>query len=263
MEPPPTTADAPEPFLDRILAAVDGAVPPPPGETPRPPAGLTADAARDLLVDALRSNRIDVRSAALGSRRFYSIPSLGHELNAVVGAITEPTDPAFLHYRSGGFVMARSRRAGVPNVVDDVVVSLRAGAEDPIAGGRHKVWGSRPAWIVPQTSTIGSHPPKATGTAIAIERARRLARPLPVPADAIVVCSFGDASANHATTLAGINAARYAHRRGVGAPVLFVCEDNGLGISTPTPSRWIARTFGELPHLRYVHAGGEVDDVWT
>ena len=58
------------------------------------------------------------------------------------------------------------------------------------------------------TSTIASHLPRATGVAFAIERrpqaraARRRGRP-----DAIVVCSFGDASANHASALAGVNTA--------------------------------------------------------
>ncbi|MBW3659543.1 MAG: MFS transporter, partial [Actinobacteria bacterium] len=85
---------------------------------------------------------------------------------------------------------------------------------------------------------------------------------VPLPADSIVVCSFGDASANHATTLAGINAARYAHRRGNPVPILFVCEDNGLGISVETPRGWIRDSFSRLPHLRYVQAGGEIDEVW-
>ena len=60
---------------------------------------------------------------------------------------------------------------------------------------------------------------------------------LPVPNDAIVCCSFGDASANHATALTAINAARYAYRGGNPTPILFVCEDNGIGISVETPTR--------------------------
>ena len=47
-------------------------------------------------------------------------------------------------------------------------------AEDPISGGRHKVWGSRALWVPPQTSTIASHLPKATGTAFSLARARRM-----------------------------------------------------------------------------------------
>ncbi|HEY6608029.1 MAG TPA: thiamine pyrophosphate-dependent enzyme, partial [Candidatus Limnocylindria bacterium] len=56
--------------------------------------------------------------------------------------------------------------------------------------------------------------------------------------------------------------ARYAVRMGLPMPILFVCEDNDTGISVPTPEGWIAATFGSLPHLRYVEADGELDDVW-
>ncbi len=226
---------------------------------------LTAAGARDLLADMLTSRSLDVAARRLKAtgHSYYTISSAGHEVNAVVGALTRPTDPAFLHYRSGGFVMARSRQVPGTDAVGDTVRSFTAAADDPIAQGRHKVWGSVPLWIPPQTSTIASHLPQAVGTAVAIERARRLGYVLDVPEDAIVVCSFGDASANHASALAGINAARYAQRRGARAPVLFVCEDNGLGISVDTPRRWIASTFGDLPHLRYVHARGEVDEVWA
>jgi 2-oxoisovalerate dehydrogenase E1 component len=44
---------------------------------------------------------------------------------------------------------------------------------------------------------------------------------------------------NHATALAGLNAARYVHRRGLPMPIVFLCEDNGIGISVETPPRWI------------------------
>ena len=53
--------------------------------------------------------------------------------------------------------------------------------------------------VIPQTSTIASHLPRAVGLAIAIHRAHRLGVPSPWPADAVVVCSMGDASANHST----------------------------------------------------------------
>jgi 2-oxoisovalerate dehydrogenase E1 component len=45
-------------------------------------------------------------------------------------------------------------------------------------------------------------------------------------------------------------------------PILFVCEDNGTGISVETPDGWIAETFGSQPHLAYACADGEVDEVW-
>jgi 2-oxoisovalerate dehydrogenase E1 component len=83
-----------------------------------------------------------------------------------------------------------------------------------------------------------------------------------LPDDTIVACSFGDASANHATALAAINTARYAVRLGLPMPLLLVCEDNDTGISVPTPDGWIGATFGNQPHLRYLLADGDLDEVW-
>ncbi|MCP2839637.1 hypothetical protein, partial [Salmonella enterica] len=91
------------------------------------------------------------------------------------------------------------------------------------SGGRHKVWGSKPLWVLPQTSTIASHLPKALGTAVAIEAGRRIGHTLPVPDDSIVICSFGDASANHATAQTAFNAAAWTAYQKLPAPVLFVC----------------------------------------
>src|SRR5690606_13974744 len=40
------------------------------------------------------------------------------------------------------------------------------------------------------------------------------------------------------------------------APVLFVCEDNGIGISVKTPDGWIGTRFSNMPGLDYFHADG-------
>jgi 2-oxoisovalerate dehydrogenase E1 component len=225
---------------------------------------LTAAAALALFEDQVASRQLDVAARELKktNRSFYTIGSAGHENNAVVGALARPTDPAFLHYRSGGFVMARARQVPGATPVLDTLLGVVASSDDPIAQGRHKVWGSRAMWIPPQTSTIASHLPKAMGLAFSLARARRLGVASGLPDDSVVVCSFGDASANHASALAAVNTARYAVRLGLPMPLLLVCEDNDTGISVPTPEGWIAGTFGSQPHLRYVLADGELDEVW-
>jgi 2-oxoisovalerate dehydrogenase E1 component len=238
-----------------------------PGAPLRPGSPLTAAQAVALWEDQLLSRLVDVEARRLKatSRSFYTISSAGHEQNAVVGAQLRLTDPCFLHYRSGGLMMARSRLDPEVDPALDTLLSICARADDPISQGRHKVWGSRRLWVPPQTSTIASHLPKAVGMAFALGRARRLGRETgDLPHDAIVFCSFGDASANHATALTGINAARYASRRGNPVPILFLCEDNGLGISVDTPPRWIRESFGGMRNLRYFEADAEatVDEVW-
>ncbi len=252
-----------ESALDATLAALrdpDRLLPH--GAPMTPGSTLSATAAVE---DQVLSRALDVAARELKktNRSFYTIGSAGHEDNAVIGAQLRLSDPAFLHYRSGAFMMARARQLPGSTPAFDTLLGIVASAEDPTSGGRHKVWGSRAMWVPPQTSTIASHLPKATGTAFSLGRARRMGVSAELPADAIVVASFGDASANHATALAGINTARYAARLGLPCPILFVCEDNGTGISVPTPAGWIVDTFGALPHLAYVRAAGELDEVWA
>lgn len=225
---------------------------------------LTARQATELFTDQARSRALDAvaRELKKEGKSYYTISSAGHEQNAVVGALLRTDDPCFLHYRSGGLMMSRSRRAGLEDPVYDTMLSLVASSDDPISGGRHKVWGSRGMWVPPQTSTIASHLPKAVGAAFALSRARRMSVPLPLSPDAIVCCSFGDASASHATALAGINSARYAFRGGRPTPILFLCEDNRIGISVDTPSGWIHDRFGTMRDMEYFRASGHLDEIW-
>ena len=107
-------------------------------------------------------------------RGFYTIGSAGHEANALVAAALRPTDPALLHYRSGGFYLARARQVPGHDGVRDVLLGLLASSDEPIAGGRHKVFGHADLSIIPQTSTIASHLPRAMGVGFALGRAARL-----------------------------------------------------------------------------------------
>jgi 2-oxoisovalerate dehydrogenase E1 component len=44
--------------------------------------------------------------------------------------------------------------------------------------------------------------------------------------------------------------------QGLPMPVLFCCEDNGLGISVRTPRDWVNTAWSDRPHLRYFSAEG-------
>ncbi len=210
---------------------------------------LTGRMAIELFMAQIESRLCDLLSRELKKEglSFYTIGSSGHEGNAAVAAALQPNDPAFLHYRSGGFYMARARQAPGPEGPLDVILGLMARASEPIAGGRHKVFGSLPLAIPPQTSTIASHLPKALGCAVAIDRAARFRG---VDDRRIVVCSFGDASANHSTAAGALNSAAWTTFQNVPAPVLFVCEDNGFGISVRTPEGWIENAYSTRPGRR-------------
>ena len=189
-------------------------------------------------------------------RGFYTIGSSGHESNAMVAMALRPSDPALLHYRSGGFYVARAHQVPGSAPVRDVLQGLMGLADEPIAGARHKVFGHPDLAIIPQTSTIASHLPRAVGLAVALHRAHRLKVDCEWPEDAVVMCSFGDASANHSTAAGAINTALATAYRGLQVPILLVCEDNGLGISVPTPTGWIEAAYGSRPGLAYLSADG-------
>ncbi len=212
----------------------------------------------ELIECQFQSRQLDFEARRLKARNtgFYTIGSTGHEGNAAVAAATRPDDPAFLHYRSGAFFCRRARQVPGSTPLLDVILGMVASADDPISGGRHKVFGSKPLWIPPQTSTIASHLPKAVGAAVAIDRATELGIKADCPSDAIVVCSFGDASANHNTATGAVNFALWAQAKGWKVPILFVCEDNGIGISVQTPPGWIETTYGNRPGLAYVRGDG-------
>ncbi|MEU8026910.1 thiamine pyrophosphate-dependent enzyme, partial [Micromonospora haikouensis] len=168
---------------------------------------------------------------------------------------------------------AAGREDAYAGAARDVLRGMVASAREPIAGGRHKVFGRADLAIVPTTSTIASHLPRAVGAGLALERLRRRdpagrragADPLgdvgqpprsPWPPDAIVVCSFGDASVNHASATAAFNTAGWYDHTGLRIPVLFVCEDNGLGISVRSPKGWVEATLRSKPGIRYFSADG-------
>ncbi len=220
-------------------------------------------ATADMVFEAqVRSRLLDhtarlMRTQGVG---YYTIGSAGHESNAAVALALRRTDPALLHYRSGGFYIARAMQANEdPDMaeeidpVDDVLRGMFASAKEPMSGGRHKVFGRRELNIIPQTSTIASHLPRAVGLASSIGRSGVHGRYL---ADSVVVCSLGDASLNHSTAQGALNWAANTFHRGERVPILFVIEDNGLGISTPSPPGWVERSLEGRWSLNYASVDG-------
>ncbi|MEW2473582.1 thiamine pyrophosphate-dependent enzyme [Micromonospora gifhornensis] len=168
---------------------------------------------------------------------------------------------------AGGARPAMVRRPVVSAYTEaarDVLRGMVASREEPTAGGRHKVFGRADLTVVPTTSSAASHLPRAVGMGLAVERLRRLdARGVaahvdvaPWAPDAIVVCSFGDAAINHADATAAFNTAGWYDHTGLRIPVLFVCEDNGLGGSLRSPQGWVATALRAKPGIRYFAADG-------
>ncbi|MFD4366908.1 thiamine pyrophosphate-dependent enzyme [Rhodococcus sp. NPDC058521] len=248
-----------EHFLERVRGLPSEVLPRPPLSQPvRAGSSLTVGRCLELFDDQVDSRHLDLAARRLRAQGsgYYTIGSSGHEGNVAVAAALRPTDPALLHYRSGGFYLTRARQVDEGDPLLDVLLGIVAASDDPISGGRHKVFGRKDIAVIPQTSTIASHLPRSVGVAFAIARAAKLGIPSPWPRDALAVCSFGDASANHSTATGAINAAVNIAYRGIALPLLLVCEDNGLGISVPTPEGWIAELYSGVAGLKYFTADG-------
>jgi 2-oxoisovalerate dehydrogenase E1 component len=227
--------------------------------------GLEAAGLAELFESQLMSRHLDLHARRLQARgeAFYTIGSAGHEGSAAIARALRPSDPAFLHYRDAAFLIQRARQVPGQTPLWDLLLSFAASAEDPISGGRHKVLGSKALNVPPQTSTIASHLPKAMGAAYGLGLWRRLGGSGEWPADGVVLCSFGDASFNHSTAQGALNAAGWAAYQGTPMPLVMVCEDNGIGISTPTPQGWIEASMAARPGFHYLSCDGlDLLDTW-
>jgi len=252
--------DAAEAIHEKLVARLkDGNLPRRTSDVRPADVGFGPEAMVETFYSQIVSRQMDRLSRRLQARGegFYTIGSSGHENNAAVAEALRIDDIAFLHYRSNAFQIHRSKQLPGQTPCWDMLLSFAASAEDPISGGRHKVIGSKPLNIPPQTSTIASHLPKAVGAAfsIGIARALKLDNP-PLPRDSIVLASFGDASANHSTAQGAFNTAGWAAYQGTPMPIVFLCEDNGIGISTRTPRGWIEAAFRSRAGLEYMRCSG-------
>ena len=241
-----------ESFLARM---VDGKLPP-----GKPPCGdLSQHDAVSIFRSQVLSRQLDrvSREMQKQGQGFYTIGSSGHEGMAAVAHALRPTDIAFLHYRDAAFQIARSAQVVNQTIAWDMLLSFACSADDPISGGRHKVLGSYDLLIPPQTSTIASHLPKAVGAAFSIGLSlKKKPEHARLEADSIALCSFGDASLNHSTAQGAMNAAGWTAIKSSPLPLLFVCEDNGIGISTKTPEKWVEMSAKNRPGIEYFCADG-------
>jgi 2-oxoisovalerate dehydrogenase E1 component len=253
-----TTADLDQHFIQTVGGLPGGPARPDAAAPVRPDSSLDGETLLAIFDAQAQSRHLDfaARWMQQQGRGFYTISSAGHEGNAAVAAALRPSDPALLHYRSGAFYCARAHQVTGVDPVQDVLLGVAGSVDEPIAGGRHKVLGRAELSVIPLTSTIASQLPRALGVALGVGRAAKLKVDCPWPRDAVTIASFGDASVNHSTAVGAINAVCYTAYQGIPVPLLLVCEDNGIGISVPTPRGWIAAAYRDRPGLDYLAADG-------
>ena len=80
---------------------------------------LTPQDAREVLESMIGARQLDLAAHELRAQGqgHYTICSTGHEMNALVGRLTTPQDPAIVHYRSAAFQLERARQ--VPGTTPD------------------------------------------------------------------------------------------------------------------------------------------------
>ncbi len=243
-------------FLDKVI---NGNLPKVDARPAPAEAGLSDDEAVDIFRSQVLSRQLDRISRKMQARGegFYTIGSSGHEGNAAIAAAFRLEDMAFLHYRDAAFMIQRSKKLDGQTPALDMLLGFAASSDDPISGGRHKVLGSKALNIPPQTSTIASHLPKAVGAAFSIPLARRLKpQQRQLADDSVILCSFGDASLNHSTAQGALNCASWTAFQNSPLPLVFICEDNGIGISTKTPMGWVEMNMRARPGLEYLSCNG-------
>ena len=230
------------------------------------PEGLRESEAVELLTSQIISRRLDMQARIMQSQGigFYTIGSSGHEGSAAIAHALSGQDMAFLHYRDAAFFIHRAYRERREYPIRDMLLSFSAAKDDPVCSGRHKVLGAKDLHIPPQTSTIASHLPKAVGAAFSIGLNKKLKNAGELDSDSLVMCSFGDASVNHSTAQGAFNSALWSVRQSAPLPLLFVSEDNAIGISTKTPKNWVRDQFEGRSGLAYFPCNGlDLFDTYT
>lgn len=212
----------------------------------------------EIFESQIISRLLDLKARKLRTqgKSFYTIGSSGHEGMAVVGEVARLTDMAFLHYRDAAFLIQRSRKLSGQTIIHDLLMSFCARAGEQISGGRHKVLGSKELFVPPQTSTIASHLPKAVGAALSLQKVKKLGIKGELPADSVILCTFGDASLNHASAQVALNTADWLAYQNHPLPIVFVCEDNGIGISVKTPQDWVGSSRSRSSGIKYFECDG-------
>ena len=223
----------------------------------RPGSRLTARAAIALFDAQVGSRHLDLAARALRARGdgFYTIGSSGHEGNAAVAAALRPTDPAFLHYRSGALLP----RARAPGAGPDAAPrrAARPVRERRRADRRRAPQGVRQ----PRRSRSRRRPRRSRRTcrkAVGVARRARARRAARRDRDRRrpTRSSSAPSATRRRTTrrrTGAINAAAWtAFQHAAGADPVRVRGQRHRHQRAARPTGWIAASYGHRPGIRYV-----------
>ncbi|XP_077537285.1 2-oxoisovalerate dehydrogenase subunit alpha, mitochondrial-like [Haemaphysalis longicornis] len=181
---------------------------------------------RDLLVRMYTKmvqlniiDRIMYESQRQGRISFY-MTHYGEE-GALIGSAAglDDTDLVFVQYREYGVLLWRGFSLNqTMQQCYGTMHDLGKGRQMPIH------YGSTEHHFVTVSSTLATQMPQAVGTAYAFKLAQK---------KKCVVCYFGDGASSEGDAHAAFNFAGT-----LGAPLIFICRNNGYAISTPTNEQY-------------------------
>ncbi len=197
------------------------------GDLPEP--DLSADQLIGLYEMLVLVRAIDDRGWTLqrSGRVEFWIPHRGLEAVHIGATLAyDDKDWIFLGYRHPGTMLMR----GVP--LRQMFAQFFGRAGEPLKGRRlPTLMGDRRANIVPMTTQVGSYIPHACGAAWAAKIKGH---------DTKFLTFFGDGSTSRGEFHSALNFAG-VHK----PPVVFLCENNGWAVTTPTELQTASATFAE------------------
>jgi 2-oxoisovalerate dehydrogenase E1 component len=205
------------------------------------------------------SRRLDDKEIQLKnqSRIFFQISGAGHEAVQIAAALTlrPGYDWFYPYYRDRALCLV----LGLTPY--EMLLSAVGSKDDPSSRGRQMPshWGIPALHIVSGSSPTGTQLLQAVGCADATLLYERLPniedRESLVHADEVTFASVGDGSTGEGEFWESINTAS-----GRVLPILFLIEDNGWAISTPseihTPGGDVSRLLENHPHLKIWRVDG-------
>lgn len=168
----------------------------------------------------LAAREIDRLENEITSRgeAFFHVSGAGHEGSAMLAPLLQPSDWLHCHYRDKALMLARG--VSIKSFFDNLYCK-RDGQSQGRQMSAHMC--DPNLHVMSITGPVGNSALQSVGVALAIREHED--RPL-------VLCSIGDGTTQEGEFL---EACAEAHRSQ--APVLFLIEDNGWAISTPTAQK--------------------------
>ncbi len=172
----------------------------------------------------------------------FTMPSNGSEATGVGAAyaLRPGIDICLAYARDLGAVLTLGM---TPR---EVMLGVLARADDPSSGGRSMPlhFHSMRLKIISHSSPAGTQIPQAAGVALASNRLQH---------DEVTLCFFGDGAASKGDFHEGLNMAGVFR-----LPVVFICVNNSLAISTPTKKQYAGDSIA-MRAAAYGFPGVQVD----